>query len=345
MAYGTFLLADISGHSRYLDQAGLQHAGNITAKLLNSLIAAIHKRWRVANLEGDAVFFLRQERVPVVEVLAYVGDLYAAFFDRVLDASQDVDCGCGACGGANRLTVKFIVHAGRYEERPIGGRRELIGPDVVVAHRLMKPEVPLAEYMLLSGHYLGDEVITGLPWSEGELQLQEPVPFVVVDLTGHRREAEASHEVFVSGRDALERVEIEVAAPPSAVWSALVEAERIRAWSGASEVIEFPAGGGAVGTSYRWILPDGYEFGQLLIAIDRQRRRLTLRRADLPPVRYVYTTYAVDERDGGSVVSCTLGVARRLPFSAKLLSRLENRHPMTGPRALLARLKTHCEEA
>jgi hypothetical protein len=345
MAEGTFLLADISGYSRYLDEAGLAHASNITAKLLNSLIDANSKRWNVANLEGDAVFLVHAGRVPPGELVAFVRELYQAFFDRVLDVSQDTDCGCGACGGANRLTVKFMVHAGRYEDRAIGGRRELIGPDVVIVHRLLKPEVDLPEYLLLTREYLRDAAIRELPTSEGVLQLDRPVPFVVADLAPIRAAAEARHAAFIERRRALRRAEVQVTADPDRVWDALLDPAQQRRWTGASEVSHFPSRPGSVGTSYRWSLPDGHAFGQLLIAIDPDRRRLTFRRADLPAVRYVYTTYEVDRQGGGSAVACSVSVARRMPFSGRLLAGLERRHPAIASGAALDRLKSHCERS
>jgi uncharacterized protein DUF2652 len=341
--YGTFLLADISGYSKYLDEAGLQHASSMAAKLLNSLIDANRKRWRVANLEGDAVFFVRDGRVPPEDVLSFVRDLFGAFYDRILDISQDIDCGCGACGSANRLTVKFIVHAGQYQDREIGGRREVIGPEVVVAHRLLKPEVGISEYLLFTRAYLGDESFTALPTTERVLELDQPVPFVAGDMTPVRREMDASHATFVGGRDAVRTFELAVAAPPERVWTALTAPHDVRVWSGASNVLAYPALGGLVGTSYQWILADGHQFGQLLIAADDLSLRVTLRRDDVPLVGYVYTTYSVDRRDGGSLVRCAQGVSRRRPVASRLIAREEGRHPQIGCAVELERLKLHCE--
>ncbi len=343
MAYGTFLLADISGYSRYLDEAGLEHASKQAAKLLNAIIAANRKRWRVANLEGDAVFFVRDGRVPPVELLAFVGDLFLGFYDRVLDISQDIDCGCGACGGANRLSLKFLAHAGHYQEREIGGRHELIGPDVVVVHRLLKPEVGMWEYLLMTQTYVGEDVFTALPTKTGVLPLEEPVPFVVADLAPVRREIETSHSVYVNDLDAVRKLEVAVEAPPDRVWRAFTAVEDIRAWSGASEILEYRALAGPIGTSYRLILADGYKFGQLVIAMDPPGHRLTLRRDDVPGVRFVHTTYSVGPSNGGSLVTFAQGVSRRVPFASKLIARVEQQHPDAAAAAALQRLKQLCE--
>jgi uncharacterized protein YndB with AHSA1/START domain len=342
---GTFLLADISGYSRYLDESGLQHASSSAAKLLNAIIDANRKRWTVANLEGDAVFLVHEGRVPPHELLPFVIDLFEGFYDRVLDISQDIDCGCGACIGVNRLTLKFIVHAGHYEVREIGGRSELIGPDVVIAHRLLKPDVGMSEYVLMTESYLDGSPFTALPTAPGVLPRDEPVPFVVADLTPARREIDARHAVYVTARDAVRRLDVTVASPPERVWEALTAVDGMRAWSGASDVHMYPAlaGAGAVGTSYRWILPDGYEFGQLLVAIDPPARRLTLRRADVPGAGFVHSTYSVEGTDGSSVVTFAQSSAKHGPFGSRRITRIERQHPDAAAAAALERLKAYCE--
>ncbi len=47
-------------------------------------------------------------------------------------------CNCDACSRGAKLDLKCILHAGRFVMQSIGGGRELVGPDVVMAHRLLK---------------------------------------------------------------------------------------------------------------------------------------------------------------------------------------------------------------
>lgn len=180
---GTFVLADISGFSQYLDEAGLQHASDVTAKLLNDLIEANRGRWQIANLEGDCVFFFREGREPTGELLAHLRSLFEWFFARQREIGQDTDCGCGACEGASELALKFIVHAGEYAEQSIGGRCELIGPDVVTAHRLLKNDTGLSEYVLLTRSYLGHETLSEYQAPESSLKTEgRSIPVVILDL-------------------------------------------------------------------------------------------------------------------------------------------------------------------
>ena len=56
-----------------------------------------------------------------------------------MDTAQSKwQCWCDACAKINELDLKFIVHAGPFVIQPIAGRPELVGSEVVVAHRLLK---------------------------------------------------------------------------------------------------------------------------------------------------------------------------------------------------------------
>jgi hypothetical protein len=333
---GTFVLADLSGYTGYLDAAGLEHASKVTAKLLNALIQANGKRWQVANLEGDCIFFFQEAREPPGPLLAHVTRLFESFFLRVLDMGQDTDCGCGACGGSNQLALKFIVHAGEYAEQKVGGRRELVGPDVVAAHRLLKNEASAREYVLLTDAYLGDDR------PEASLQLigGGGLPAYQLDLAPTRRDLEATHAVFVSARQSGINLAAQIHAPPLTVWNALLDPAGLHDWSGAHDVFCFPAGGGKVGTVVRLIMPDGRDFVQLVIAADDRRRLITFRRADLPFTRYVYTTYEVGDEGNAARLRCYLAANTPIPMPTVLWARHSLKSEMT---AGLARLKARCE--
>lgn len=50
-------------------------------------------------------------------------------------------CTCDACSSIAGLELKFVLHYGDYVLQSIGGHQELLGPDVTVAHLLMKNHV------------------------------------------------------------------------------------------------------------------------------------------------------------------------------------------------------------
>ena len=52
-------------------------------------------------------------------------------------------CECAACRSLDGLELKFVVHHGEYVVQSVAGHPELFGPDVTVAHLLLKN--PVAE--------------------------------------------------------------------------------------------------------------------------------------------------------------------------------------------------------
>ena len=67
--------------------------------------------------------------------------LPAAFQAGLAAAGQEWSCTCNACARIHDLSLKFVFHHGEYVSQRIVGREELAGPDVIVAHRLLKNHV------------------------------------------------------------------------------------------------------------------------------------------------------------------------------------------------------------
>ena len=51
-----FLIADISGYTSYLAGVELDHAQDIVADLVSTVVTALRPAFRLAKLEGDAAF-------------------------------------------------------------------------------------------------------------------------------------------------------------------------------------------------------------------------------------------------------------------------------------------------
>ena len=66
---------------------------------------------------------------------------YVDFRQRTKNVRRHTDCGCRACSNISMLDLKFIVHHGEFALQKIGGRPELAGSDVNLAHRLLKNHV------------------------------------------------------------------------------------------------------------------------------------------------------------------------------------------------------------
>lgn len=65
-------------------------------------------------------------------------ECYADFRRRLGMARGIWPCWCNACSQIDVLDLKFILHDGAFVIQEIAARRELVGPEVVMAHRLLK---------------------------------------------------------------------------------------------------------------------------------------------------------------------------------------------------------------
>ena len=66
---------------------------------------------------------------------------YFGFRRRRRDVRQATSCECNACARIPDLELKFVVHQGPVIDPEGCGRQELLGPDVIVVHRLLKNDV------------------------------------------------------------------------------------------------------------------------------------------------------------------------------------------------------------
>jgi Protein of unknown function (DUF2652) len=151
-AAGPLVLADISGYSAFLHNVAYEHrndafaggkvphAYTVISSLLDGIVQRLVPPFTLSKLEGDAVFvYSTDDSAPRGQaLLACIGACYAGFRERLSTAHSVWPCTCEACARIDELDLKFIVHAGPFVIQSIAGRDELVGPEVVVAHRLLK---------------------------------------------------------------------------------------------------------------------------------------------------------------------------------------------------------------
>ena len=148
---GVLLLADISGYTGFLQGVAEAHraliidsddppyAYAVMSTTLQAIVEALSPQFQVAKLEGDAVFAVADDGTVSGEaMLGTLRDCLAAFRAQLTKATDTWVCSCNACSTINTLDLKFIVHHGGYVAQTIAGYSELLGPEVNVAHRLLK---------------------------------------------------------------------------------------------------------------------------------------------------------------------------------------------------------------
>lgn len=152
-ANGPLLLADISGYTSFLASVTDAHRddafadGNVpdayalVSSLLDGIIESVAPPFTLAKIEGDAVFAFAPsaDGMPQGEaVLACLAACYAGFRARLGGARSVWACRCDACARVDSLDLKFVLHAGPFVIQQMRGGTELVGSEVVMAHRLLK---------------------------------------------------------------------------------------------------------------------------------------------------------------------------------------------------------------
>ncbi|MEO5964214.1 MAG: DUF2652 domain-containing protein, partial [Candidatus Limnocylindrales bacterium] len=136
------VIADISGYTGYLASVELDHAQDILADLMGTVVTALRPTFRLAKLEGDAAFvWTGADAVDASLLLDTIERCYFGFRRRRRDVRQATSCPCNACTRIPDLNLKFVVHHGVALRQRVAGREELLGSDVIVVHRLLKNEV------------------------------------------------------------------------------------------------------------------------------------------------------------------------------------------------------------
>lgn len=153
------ILADISGYTKFMVENHLSavHGQMVISHLLESLLREVDIPLELQEIEGDAIFLFAtrpDDASEWEEVLKQVQTKLLRFFEVFILAAAGLGemtaCKCAVCKNADQLKLKIVVHTGRAVFHSLGGRRQVSGADVILAHRLLKNSLPDAEYLLLS---------------------------------------------------------------------------------------------------------------------------------------------------------------------------------------------------
>lgn len=154
---GTLVLADISGFTAFVTATELEHGPQIIAALLEAVMARLSPPLHIQEVEGDAVFAFRDDSglAAPARLLDVFDEAFSAFKTLQRELAADESCSCGACSNVKSLDLKIVAHHGRFLRQSVGGRSQLAGPDVILAHRLLKNGVSdTRAYLLLTAAML-----------------------------------------------------------------------------------------------------------------------------------------------------------------------------------------------
>jgi uncharacterized protein YndB with AHSA1/START domain len=236
----SLVIADISGYTGYLAGVELDHAMDILADLIDTIVGSLRPPFHLSKLEGDAAFvYLVGDKVDGLHLQNVVEAAYYEFRRRLRNITKSTICQCDACRQMPGLDLKFVVHHGLVAKQMMSGNEELVGRDVILIHRLLKNNVETAigrrPYVLYTDQFvraagIAPEAQSLIPHSE-QIDIIGEVQVWLTDLAAAWAAEENQRRVRVRPEDAVFRMTGDIAAPRAMVWEYMT-APRLRTlWS------------------------------------------------------------------------------------------------------------------
>jgi uncharacterized protein YndB with AHSA1/START domain len=217
------IIADISGYTEYLAGVELEHAHDILADLMTTVVKALRPAFKLSKLEGDAAFvYSPTETVDGSILMDTIEGCYFGFRQRLHSIQQASTCECSACALIPNLNLKLVAHHGSVVIQKVAGRSELVGSDVIVVHRLLKNSISEPAYAFISDACMD---VTGLdPPALNMRRHTETYEHVgeiggwVVDLEQAWHAYRARRQVYVNEKQSAFSYSVFLPAPPQMVW-------------------------------------------------------------------------------------------------------------------------------
>jgi len=242
-----FAIADISGYTSFLAGVELDHAQDIIADLMDTVVKGLRPPFRLAKFEGDAAFvYAATAKIDGSMLQDLIESTYFKFRRRLRDIKQASVCECKACAAMGDLDFKFVAHHGEMIKQKMGGREELAGRDVILVHRLLKNTVgekiggrAYAVYSDACVQTVGiDPAAQGLVEHHETIDIIGDVKLWLRDLEEAWRKENEQTRVEITREDAYAILEFDFAAPRQAVWEYLTVPSLWQKWWPTDALVE-----------------------------------------------------------------------------------------------------------
>lgn len=235
---GYLVIADIAGYTAFLTGSELEHAQSIIHELTTLIRERLAPPLRFVKLEGDAVFcYADAETIKNGERLIELIEVcYFEFSNLLFNMVRSTTCACTACASIGSLDLKFIAHYGAYVVQRDGATEDLVGPDVILAHRLLKNTITvntgIRPYAFFTDACLGQLPPSfDLPPHGEEHESFGETRGGVYDLAPMLREMRDARREYVSAEEADHEELMKVPYPPVVVWQYLVDPVQRLRWA------------------------------------------------------------------------------------------------------------------
>ncbi len=350
------LIADISGYTAYLSSVELSHAEDILADLMRTIVNSLGNDFRLAKLEGDAAFtFAVTERIDGSLLLDTIERCYFGFRQRRRDVRQATSCTCNACARIPDLNLKFVVHHGTILRQRVAGHDELLGPDVILVHRLLKNDVVevtgIEAYALFTQPCVDamdvDVSALGMLSTSQTYEHIGTVSAWVHDLERRWHEEESRTRVIVTEEEATFRFEQMTSAPPQVLWEFVTTPGRRVGWQAGVTGVEVMATGNRRGVGSTNHCVHGGKASVEHLLDWRPYDYLTIRNTVPTPMGELHflQTTELEPTNGGTVLHLRMGPAdtRRERIVARLMTPMLERALRASGEQLSAQLDAELE--
>mgnify|MGYP000480342311 CR=1 FL=1 len=139
-----------------MSKVDFELGSKVIPSLLNNIIYANEIGLKVSEIEGDAVLFYHSGKPPTLAALiGQCKHFYTQFYEQLKALRLKYSNDWNGSLIPEILGLKIILHYGDHVATvPIDKRIKLIGEDVISAHRLLKNNMVIDEYILLSHELL-----------------------------------------------------------------------------------------------------------------------------------------------------------------------------------------------
>jgi uncharacterized protein YndB with AHSA1/START domain/class 3 adenylate cyclase len=238
--HGFLVIADISGYTSFVAKTELEHSHEILTELLELLCKKFESIMTISKLEGDAVFAFTGEGVFArsTTLIDFVESIYVAFRDKQVSMRRKTTCTCNACRNIATLDLKFFIHCGDFIQQKIADKRELVGSDVNLIHRLAKNHVTEATgwraYMLFTDQCVAKLQLT---LADAHIQMEEyehlgEIKTHNVNLHQRYKDITEQRRILLEEKDADMILRVDFPTPPSVTWEWIQDPEKRNLWNG-----------------------------------------------------------------------------------------------------------------
>ena len=300
------IIADISGYTEYLAGVDLEHAQDILADLMTTVVKALRPPFKLSKLEGDAAFvYVPTEHMDGSVLMDSIEGCYFALRHRLTSIYQASVCECSACELIPNLDLKIVAHHGSVITHKVAGRSELVGRDVILVHRLLKNNITERAYAFISDACMDstdlDPEALGLRAHAEAYEHVGAVSGWVVDLEKAWHSYQERTKVFVDEQHAALSYASFFPAPAELVWEHISSPRLRPQWAVAIDRIDQldPSRRRGAGTVNHCV------HGKDLIIqefLDWRPPRYYTSKATLPGGFVVISTHEVEPVDGGAVL-------------------------------------------